>query len=195
MANNGKMRFAITTNGPGGEQQINAPAAMPTNSWCHVAVTLDGSQGLLYLDGIPIATNTSLTIRPWQTAWESAQDGIAQTNALGKSKFPGDPLFSGRDQFVPHLWPRVERRGNPEPGLRPPGAGASLQFYKQCLGFHRHGARHAHGQRDHHQQCARVGRQHRHLCESARRPRLRFVGGDAGMLGDFRCERRLGTTG
>ena len=96
MASNGKMRFAITTNGPGGEQQINAPTAMPTNSWCHVAVTLDGSQGLLYLDGLPIATNTSLAIRPWQTGWESAQDGVAETNSIGKSKFAGDPLFSGR---------------------------------------------------------------------------------------------------
>ena len=46
---------------------IEAPAALPTNSWCHVAVTLDGSKGLLYLNGIPVATNYSLTIRPWQT--------------------------------------------------------------------------------------------------------------------------------
>jgi arabinan endo-1,5-alpha-L-arabinosidase len=100
MDSNGKMRFAITTNGNGGEQQINATTALPTNSWCHVAVTLDGSQGLLYLDGVPVGTNSNLKIRPWQTAWESAQDGVAQTNAVGKSKFAGDPLFSGRiDSF------------------------------------------------------------------------------------------------
>lgn len=100
MASNGKMRFAITTNGNGGEQQINASIAMPTNSWCQVAVTLDGSQGLLYLDGVPVGTNSNLKIRPWQTAWESAQDGVAQTNSIGKSKFAGDPLFSGRiDSF------------------------------------------------------------------------------------------------
>jgi hypothetical protein len=69
---------------------------MPTNSWCHVAVTLDGSQGLLYLDGAPIATNANLTIRPWQTGWQSAQDGVAETNSIGRSKFADDPLFSGR---------------------------------------------------------------------------------------------------
>ncbi len=91
----GTMRFAITTNGIAGEKQINAASPLPTNSWCHVAVTLDGSRGLLYLNGVPIATNTSLTIRPWQTAWESAQDGVAQTNAIGKSKFATDPLFGG----------------------------------------------------------------------------------------------------
>jgi len=96
MASNGKLRFAITTNGIGGEQQMNAATALPTNSWCHVAVTLDGARGLLYLNGIPIATNSNLRIRPWQTGWESAQDGVTETNYLGKSRFAGDPLFSGR---------------------------------------------------------------------------------------------------
>jgi Glycosyl hydrolases family 43/Concanavalin A-like lectin/glucanases superfamily len=99
MANTGKMRFAITTSGPNGEQQLNAPAALPIGSWCHVAVTLDGTNGLLYLDGVPIATNT-ITIRPWQTGWESAQDGVAEINAIGKSKFSADPFFGGRiDSF------------------------------------------------------------------------------------------------
>jgi hypothetical protein len=80
------MRFAITTNGNGAEQQINAPSALPTNSWCHVAVTLDGAKGLLYLNGDPIATNNALTVRPWQT--------LARSNYVGKSQWP-DPLFNG----------------------------------------------------------------------------------------------------
>ena len=40
----GNLRFAITTSGNGGEQQINAAMRLPTNSWCHVAVTLDGTK-------------------------------------------------------------------------------------------------------------------------------------------------------
>ncbi len=87
-ASSGHMRFAITINGNGAEQIIEAPAALPTNSWCHVAVTLDGSKGLLYLNGIPVATNNNLTIRPWQT--------LARTNYIGHSQFPADPLFGGR---------------------------------------------------------------------------------------------------
>ena len=83
----GNMRFAITTGGNGAEQQVNAPFALPTNSWCHVAVTLDGTTGLLYLNGNPVATNNNLTIRPWQT--------LAKTNFIGRSQFPLDPLFSG----------------------------------------------------------------------------------------------------
>ena len=91
-ASTGNLRFAITTNGNGAEQIIEAPGPLPTNSWCHVAVTLDGSTGLLYLDGISVATNTALTIRPWQT--------LARTNYIGHSQFPADPLFGGKiDSF------------------------------------------------------------------------------------------------
>ena len=82
----GTMRFAITTTSNGGEQQINATNALPIGAWCHVAVTLDGSRGVLYLNGAPIATNSSLTIRPWQI--------LAKNNYLGKSQWP-DPLFNG----------------------------------------------------------------------------------------------------
>jgi arabinan endo-1,5-alpha-L-arabinosidase len=87
LASSGNMRFAITTSGNGGEQQINAPFPLPTNSWCHVAVTVDGTVGLLYLNGVPVATNNSLTIRPWQT--------LPATNYIGHSQFGADPLFHG----------------------------------------------------------------------------------------------------
>jgi len=87
LASGGMMRFAISTNSNGGEQQINAAMPLPTNSWCHVAVTLDGSKGVMYLNGSPIATNASLTIRPWQT--------LPQNNNLGKSQWAADPLFAG----------------------------------------------------------------------------------------------------
>ena len=91
-AGTGNLRFAITTSGTGGEQQINAPGPLPTNSWCHFAVTLNGVTGVLYLDGLPVATNASLTIRPWQT--------LARTNFIGHSQFPADPLFNGEiDSF------------------------------------------------------------------------------------------------
>lgn len=86
-ANDGNLRFAITTNGNNAEQRIEAPFPLPTNSWCHVAVTLDGQKGILYLDGAPVATNLSLTLRPWQT--------LATSNYVGKSQFPADPAFNG----------------------------------------------------------------------------------------------------
>lgn len=87
MSAGGNLRCGITTNGPGGEQQINATFALPANSWHHVAVTLIGSTGILYVDGMPVATNRSLTIPPWQT--------LPHENYIGKSRFPADPLFHG----------------------------------------------------------------------------------------------------
>jgi hypothetical protein len=91
-ANNGRMRFAITTNGNGNEQTINAPTALSTGSWQHVAVTLGGSRGIMYLNGQPVATNTALTIRPWQL--------LARSNYVGDSQWPLDPTFNGRiDSF------------------------------------------------------------------------------------------------
>jgi arabinan endo-1,5-alpha-L-arabinosidase len=89
-ANSGVMRFAIRNGGA--EQVINAPAALPTNSWVHVAVTLDGQRGVLYQNGLPFATNATLNIRPWQL--------LARSNYLGASQFSADPNFDGRiDSF------------------------------------------------------------------------------------------------
>ena len=86
----GGLRFAIKNGGA--EQQINAPTPLPTNSWVHVAVTLDGTRGVLYQNGLAVATNNALTIRPWQL--------LARTNTVGESQFASDPAFNGRvDSF------------------------------------------------------------------------------------------------
>jgi len=85
---NGLLRFAITTNGNGNEQDIDAPIALPTNSWCHLAAVLNGTSGKLYLNGLPVATNNNVTIRPWQVQ--------AASNYLGLSQFAADPHFSGQ---------------------------------------------------------------------------------------------------
>ncbi len=85
-ANSGRLRLAITTNGPGAEKIIEA-AALPTNSWCHVVVSLDGARGILYLNGEPVGTNNAFAIRPWQL--------LARSNYLGKSQFTNDPAFNG----------------------------------------------------------------------------------------------------
>ncbi len=90
-AHDAGMRFGITISGGGAEQRLDVPWAFPTGSWCHVAVTLDGSRGLLYFNGEPVATNTSLTLRPWQVQ--------ARSNYLGASQWP-DPFFNGQiDSF------------------------------------------------------------------------------------------------
>jgi Concanavalin A-like lectin/glucanases superfamily len=80
-----KMRCDIRINNV--TQTITAPAALPTNVWTHVALTLDGSKGIIYSNGVPVVTN-NITFSPLQT--------LAQTNYLGRSMFAADPYFNGQ---------------------------------------------------------------------------------------------------
>ena len=60
---------------------------MSTGLWTHVALTLDGQNGIIYVNGSPVVTN-AVTISPL--------DVEAQTNHLGRSKFVADPYFNGQ---------------------------------------------------------------------------------------------------
>jgi arabinan endo-1,5-alpha-L-arabinosidase len=74
---------------PGGNLQIiQANSPLPANAWTHVALTLDGTKGVLYVNGAPVVTNSSMNLLPVNVA--------PQTNHLGRSKFTADPYFNGR---------------------------------------------------------------------------------------------------
>src|SRR6202050_1997438 len=63
-AGGGPVRFAITTSGAGGEQQINGTGELPLNTWSNVAVTLSGTTGTLYVNGQVVGTNPDMTLTP-----------------------------------------------------------------------------------------------------------------------------------
>ncbi len=69
-------------------QVIESPVLMPTNQWTHVAVVMDGREGILYLNGNAVAVNNSVNLLP---------SDIGSTNCnFGKSQFATDPYFNGR---------------------------------------------------------------------------------------------------
>jgi DUF1680 family protein len=74
-------RFAITTRGAEGEQRIDGPSPLPTGRWVHVAVTLRGNTGTLYVDGTAVGTNAAMTVRP-------SDLGVTTGNWIGRRQFP-----------------------------------------------------------------------------------------------------------
>ena len=81
------LRFGITTNGNGAEQDLTGGGQLPLNTWSHVAVTLSGTTGTLYLNGTPVATSPTMTLKP-------SALGTTTQNWIGRSQYP-DPFLNG----------------------------------------------------------------------------------------------------
>jgi hypothetical protein len=86
-AGGGPIRFAITTTGAGGEQQINGTGELPLNTWSQVAVTLSGTTGTLYVNGAVVGTNPDMTLTP-------ADLGDTTQDWIGRSQYPADPYLA-----------------------------------------------------------------------------------------------------
>jgi hypothetical protein len=85
----GSIRFAITTSGAGGEDQLTAPDTLPLG-WHHVAVTIDADNdtSAMYLDGLMVVQNTEATVSPNDL-------GEPNQNWLGRSQYAADPNYRG----------------------------------------------------------------------------------------------------
>ena len=86
----GTVRFEIMNGGSA--EQINCNATMSLGEWHQVAVTLTGPTGVLYLDGVAVGTNSSLTINP------SSLGGTAN-NYIGRSEYANPYLDGSIDEF------------------------------------------------------------------------------------------------
>jgi hypothetical protein len=82
----GLPRFAIRTPSIG-EQVINSSTALSVNTWTHVAITLSGKTGRMYLNGTLVGTNSNMTLDP-------ASLSVTTKNYLGRSQF-ADPYLDG----------------------------------------------------------------------------------------------------
>jgi hypothetical protein len=81
-------RFAITTGGSGGEQQVTATDTMPTGAWTYIVVTLDAlsTTARLFINGYEVASNTSTTLTPTSL-------GTTTLDYFGKSQY-SDPYLN-----------------------------------------------------------------------------------------------------
>jgi rhamnogalacturonan endolyase len=86
------VRYAITTTSTAGEQQISNNAVLSTGVWHHVAVTLSGTNGILFVDGSPAGTNSNMTLRP-------SDLGPTTQNYFGKSQWSDPNLIGNLDDF------------------------------------------------------------------------------------------------
>jgi hypothetical protein len=84
-AGGGPLLFAdILPSGQG--NVISGTGTLPVNTWSHVAVTLSGNTGTLYVNGQAVATNTNMTITP-------ADLGNTSQDWIGRSQFVADPYL------------------------------------------------------------------------------------------------------
>jgi autotransporter-associated beta strand protein len=88
----GVVRYAILTPSSGGEQAITNSSALSTGIWHHLAVTLSGTTGILYIDGKAVGTNSSMTLTP-------SSLGSTTTNYIGKSQWNDPNLTGSVDDF------------------------------------------------------------------------------------------------
>lgn len=86
--NAGHIECAITTESSSYTHVLQPGIAFPLNKWTHVAVTLNGREAVLYLDGTPVAVNNGVNL--------FALDVAATRAWFGRSMYPADAYFSGQ---------------------------------------------------------------------------------------------------
>jgi hypothetical protein len=85
---NGKARFMIAINGQAGGDLIESGGRLPDFAWVHVAVTLAGSVGTLYVNGAVAGTNAAMRFQPFRL-------GPTTQNWIGRSNNAGNPRYRG----------------------------------------------------------------------------------------------------
>ncbi|MFJ8826029.1 beta-L-arabinofuranosidase domain-containing protein [Streptomyces sp. NPDC102467] len=84
----GRPRAALKIAGMEGEDFVDADAPLPTGSWAHVALTVGGGGGVLYVDGAEAGRNDAFVSSPLLL-------GATTRNYLGRSQNPSHPYLHG----------------------------------------------------------------------------------------------------
>ncbi|MFK4688154.1 glycoside hydrolase family 127 protein [Streptomyces pristinaespiralis] len=84
----GRARAAMKISGMEGEDVIDAAGPLPQGRWVHVALTLGGGTGVLYVDGTEAGRNAAMAMSPLLL-------GATTRNYLGRSQNPTHPFLHG----------------------------------------------------------------------------------------------------
>jgi len=95
----GPVRFAITTNGATGERRVDGAAAVPADSWTHVAVTKSALVSTVYVNGQAVGVNNDLSLYP-------ARLGNTPNTWIGRGQDPAAATLHGLVDEV-----RIYQRG------------------------------------------------------------------------------------
>lgn len=87
----GNYRFAIKYNN-GSEERIDTSMAPTLDAWTHVAITMSGSVGIMYIDGVEVGRKEDFTLSP-------SSLGETTQNYIGKSQYPDPILDASLDEF------------------------------------------------------------------------------------------------
>lgn len=87
----GHAKFSIANGGA--DQTLTGASALPTGVWSHVAITLDGTTGTLYVNGTAAAT-AAISIAPDQLLAANTTTA-AQHNYLARAEGSVMPMFRG----------------------------------------------------------------------------------------------------
>lgn len=91
----GGLKGAIATGNWTTEQQVASSGGLPRGVWKNLTLTVGGGTGVLYLDGVEVARNDKVTIKP-----SDIGGGITAANYLGRSVYAGDRTFKGKMKDV-----------------------------------------------------------------------------------------------
>ncbi|GAA4306852.1 LamG-like jellyroll fold domain-containing protein [Aestuariibaculum suncheonense] len=86
----GTYRFAIKNGGA--EEQINTSVSPVVGAWTHVAITMEGSLGIMYIDGVEVGRKEDFSLNP-------SSLGHTTQNYIGKSQYPDPYLNATVDEF------------------------------------------------------------------------------------------------
>ena len=90
----------------GDNEQSVVGSSLPLNQWVHLAVTLSGPVGTLYVNGVAVGSNANMDFAPFEIK-DTSQDW------LGRSQYSSDPYLNGKiEDFSIYQAALFERRAS-----------------------------------------------------------------------------------